>query len=88
MELYGVPGSRVLRSIWAAEEVGIDYERVSTYVVEDSKKSESRAKWLDVARWHGACASRSALSRAQAKTWGRAERPAARRNAARVPRSY
>ena len=29
--LYGISGSRALRSIWAIEEVGIDYEHVPTH---------------------------------------------------------
>ena len=40
MKLYGVPGSRALRSIWAAEETGVDYEFVSTHFIEDSKKPD------------------------------------------------
>ncbi len=40
MKLYGVPGSRALRSIWAAEETGVDYELVATHFIEDSKKPD------------------------------------------------
>jgi glutathione S-transferase len=39
-KLYGIPQSRALRSIWAIEEVGIDYELVPTHFVGDSKKPE------------------------------------------------
>ena len=39
-KLYGIPGSRALRSIWAIEEVGIDYELVATHFMGDSKKPE------------------------------------------------
>ena len=39
-KLYGIPGSRALRSIWAIEEVGIDYELVPTNFMGDSKKPE------------------------------------------------
>ena len=38
--LYGVSGSRAIRSIWAAEEVGIDFEHVPTHFFEDSKTPE------------------------------------------------
>lgn len=38
--LHGVPGSRALRSIWAIEEVGIDYELVPTHFIKDSKTPE------------------------------------------------
>ena len=38
--LYGVSGSRALRSIWAIEEVGVDYEHVPTHFSEDSKTPE------------------------------------------------
>jgi glutathione S-transferase len=38
--LYGIPQSRALRSIWAIEEVGIDYELVPTHFIGDSKKPE------------------------------------------------
>ena len=40
MKLYGIPGSRAVRSIWAAEEVGVDYELISTSYLEESKTSE------------------------------------------------
>jgi glutathione S-transferase len=40
MKLYGTPVSRALRSIWAAEEVGVDYEFISTSYLEESKTSE------------------------------------------------
>jgi glutathione S-transferase len=35
-----VPGSRALRSIWAIEEVGIDYELVPTHFFKESKTPE------------------------------------------------
>ena len=38
--LYGIPGSRALRSIWAIEEVGIDYELVPTHFIKQSKTPE------------------------------------------------
>ncbi len=37
MKLYGTPVSRALRSIWAAEEVGVDYELIPTSYLEESK---------------------------------------------------
>jgi len=40
MKLYGVPASRAVRTIWAAEEVGVDYELVSTSFMEESKTAE------------------------------------------------
>jgi len=40
MKLYGVPASRAMRSIWAAEEVGVDYELVPTSFLEESKAPE------------------------------------------------
>jgi len=40
MKLYGTPGSRAMRSIWAAEEVGVDYELVPTSFLADSKTPE------------------------------------------------
>lgn len=39
-KLYGISGSRALRSLWAIEEVGIDYEHVQTSFKEDSKSPE------------------------------------------------
>lgn len=35
--LYGISSSRAFRSIWAIEEVGIDYDHVATTFKEDSK---------------------------------------------------
>ena len=40
MKLYGTPVSRARRSIWAAEEVGVDYELIPTSFLEESKTSE------------------------------------------------
>ncbi len=40
IKLYGVPASRALRSIWAAEEIGVDYELVRTHFADDSKKPD------------------------------------------------
>jgi len=40
MKLYGTPISRALRSIWAAEEVGVDYELIPTSNLADSKTPE------------------------------------------------
>jgi len=37
MKLYGTTVSRALRSIWAAEEVGVDYELIATSYLEESK---------------------------------------------------
>ncbi len=38
IKLYGVTASRALRSLWAAEEVGVDFEHVPTHFADDSKK--------------------------------------------------
>ena len=38
--LYGIPGSRALRSIWAMEEVGIDYDHVPTDFRTGSKEAD------------------------------------------------
>lgn len=40
LKLYGISGSRALRSIWAIEEVGVDYEHVPTHFMNDSKAPE------------------------------------------------
>jgi glutathione S-transferase len=40
MKLYGTPLSRAMRSIWAAEEVGVDYEFIPTSFTEESKTPE------------------------------------------------
>jgi glutathione S-transferase len=42
--LYGTAQSRALRSIWAMEETGIDYEHVPTHYFNDSKTAD----FLDV----------------------------------------
>jgi glutathione S-transferase len=39
-KLYGISGSRAHRSLWAIEEVGIDYEHVPVSFKEDSKAPE------------------------------------------------
>jgi glutathione S-transferase len=39
-KLYGISGSRALRSIWAIEEVGVEYEHVPTNFSEDSKSED------------------------------------------------
>ena len=38
--IYGISGSRAMRSLWAIEEVGIDYQHVPTHFFEDSKTPE------------------------------------------------
>lgn len=38
-KLFGISGSRAIRSIWAAEEVALDYEHVPTHFIKDSKES-------------------------------------------------
>ena len=38
--LYGISASRAFRSIWAAEELGLDYNHVATSFSEDSKSPE------------------------------------------------
>jgi len=40
IKLYGISGSRAIRSIWAAEEVGIDYEHVPIHFAKDAKTEE------------------------------------------------
>lgn len=39
-KLYGIASSRAFRSLWAAEEIGLDYEHVATSFREDSKSPE------------------------------------------------
>jgi glutathione S-transferase len=41
--LYGMSGSRALRSIWAMEEVGIEYEHVPTNFGAESKTDDYKA---------------------------------------------
>lgn len=40
IKLYGISGSRALRSIWAAEETGVEYEHVATHFAKDAKTEE------------------------------------------------
>ena len=40
IKIYGVSGSRALRSLWAIEEVGVEYEHVPTHFFNDSKTEE------------------------------------------------
>ena len=39
-KLYGISGSRALRSIWAMEEVRVEYEQVATNFSADSKAAD------------------------------------------------
>jgi glutathione S-transferase len=43
LKIYGIPGSRALRSLWAIEETGVPYEHVPTHFVKDSKTPEYMA---------------------------------------------
>lgn len=38
--IYGISGSRAIRSLWAIEEVGVEYRHVPTHFMEDSKTPE------------------------------------------------
>ena len=40
IKLYGIPMSRAFRSLWALEEIGIEYENVPVNFIGDSKKPE------------------------------------------------
>ena len=40
IKMYGISGSRALRSLWAIEETGVEYEHVPTTYMDDSKSSE------------------------------------------------
>ena len=40
MKIYGVSQSRAARSLWAAEELGLDYEHVPTMFFTDTRKPE------------------------------------------------
>ena len=39
-KLYGISASRAFRSIWAAEEIGLDYEHVPTSFRGDAQTPE------------------------------------------------
>lgn len=39
-KLYGIANSRAFRSVWAAEELGLDYEHIGTSFMEDAKAPE------------------------------------------------
>lgn len=39
-KLYGIPGSRAIRSLWAIEDIGVEYEHVPVNFLEESKKAE------------------------------------------------
>ena len=38
-KLYGVPGSRAIRSLWAIEDIGIEYEHMPVNLMEKSQKT-------------------------------------------------
>ena len=38
--IYGVSGSRAIRSLWAIEETGIEYKHVATHFFNDSKTDD------------------------------------------------
>ncbi len=40
MKLYGIVNSRAFRSLWALEEIGVEYEQVQTDWAGDTKKPE------------------------------------------------
>jgi glutathione S-transferase len=40
IKLYGVTASRASRSLWALEEVGVNYEQVPVHFLADTKKPE------------------------------------------------
>jgi glutathione S-transferase len=40
IKLYGIPASRAFRSLWALEEVGVEYENVPVHFIGDTKKPE------------------------------------------------
>ena len=40
IKIYGIPGSRADRSLWAIEETGIEYEHIKTNFGEESKANE------------------------------------------------
>jgi glutathione S-transferase len=40
IKLYGVPLSRAFRSLWALEEIGVEYENVPVNFLDDAKKPQ------------------------------------------------
>jgi glutathione S-transferase len=40
IKLYGIPMSRAFRSLWAVEEIGVEYESVPVNFLTDAKKPE------------------------------------------------
>jgi glutathione S-transferase len=44
IQLYGTPVSRAQRSLWALEEVGVEYENIPTHFIGESKTPEHLAR--------------------------------------------
>src|SRR5215470_12152901 len=40
IKLYGVPGSRAMRSLWMLEELGVAYENIKTMFGTDSRQPD------------------------------------------------
>ena len=44
IQLYGIPVSRAQRSLWALEEIGVEYENIPTHFIGESKTPEHLAR--------------------------------------------
>lgn len=39
LKIYGIPASRAIRPLWAAEELGLDYENIKIHYASDAVKA-------------------------------------------------